>query len=131
MLLSRQVFLLAGQQLVAEQHFLYLVKAQPLDGVGKPLAGDSLFPEQEDSLFHHIQHLFLAGEDLVQRLALGHPLAPAAAQVDPVTVGILGDGVEGTLVPVLDQGEGPAQVQTLRLAGPQPPGIQIGPDQPA
>ena len=71
MQLGVQNLLLALQQIAAQQLGFHVLKAQALDGLGEPLAGLALFPEEEDGLLDDVQGFLLIGEDLGEGAALG------------------------------------------------------------
>ena len=79
-----------------------VIEAETCDGVGKAFTGLTLIPEEKDGLFNHIHHLFLAGQDAGKGKAMGNLLAPASANVDPVSGNVLGCDTEGT--PALTSG---------------------------
>ena len=54
---------------------LGVFKAQAGDSVGKTLSGDSLVPEEQNGPLDDVQHLFLTGKQMIQRLAVGKLLA--------------------------------------------------------
>ena len=60
-------------------------------------AGNALVPEEENGSHHDVQHFILRGKALVHGVAVGHALAPAAAQVYPVAVHKFLGHTEGTL----------------------------------
>ena len=71
MKLGVQDLLLPLEQIVREELGLHIFKTQALDGLGEPLAGLALLPEQQNSLLNDVQGLVLVGEDLAQSAALG------------------------------------------------------------
>ena len=83
--------------LLVQQLVLNIIEAKAIDGVCKTLAGDTFFAEEQDGAFYHLDDLFFAGEDLIQRAAFCNLLAPASADVDLVAVGGIVDCTEGTL----------------------------------
>ena len=74
-----------------------MFEAQAGDGVGETLAGQTVLPVEEDGLLHHGQDLVLAGEELAQRDALAHLLAPAAADADLPCLLTVAEDAEGAL----------------------------------
>ena len=92
-----QDLLLALEQVVGEELCLDVLKAQARDGVRKALAGDALVAEEQECLLQYVQDLLLGGEDLVERLALRHLLAPTPADADAVAVGARLQRLEGAL----------------------------------
>ena len=93
-----QVFVLAAEQGVIQQLGLHVFKAQAIHRVGKPFAGDALFAEQQNGLFYDVQHFFAAGKHRAQVPAMGHFLAPTAANINTVTVDGFFKGAKRTLV---------------------------------
>ena len=67
---------------VGKQLFIYIVKAQPADGIGKPLAGNPLVTEQENRSLHYLQHFFLTVENFCQRHTMGNLFTPAAPDIN-------------------------------------------------
>ena len=98
MQLRVQNLLLALEQIVREELGLHVLKPKALDGLGKPLARLALLPEQKNGLLNNIEGLLLIRKDLAQRTALGHLLAPAAANIDLIPIGTAVHGVKVALV---------------------------------
>src|SRR5699024_5020011 len=74
-----------------------VVKAEAVDRIGEPLAGDPFVAEEEDGTLDQVHDLLLRGEQLGERAAVGHLLAPSAADIDLAAVYILLGHAEGAL----------------------------------
>lgn len=96
MLLRLNIFFLPRKQIIGKKLLLYVLKSEPCYGIGEALAGDALFTEEKDGLFNDVEDLFFAGEDGIEIVSLGNAFAPAAADVDPVSGGVVLDRLERT-----------------------------------
>ena len=82
-----------------KQFILHIVKSQTAYRIRKALSRDTLVPEEQNGPFHRIQHFFLAGEKFVQGASVGNFLAPSAADINSVPVGIFLRDAERTFSP--------------------------------
>lgn len=58
--------------------------------------GRAVIPEKQNRAFKDVHGLFLGGEDLTQRPAMGYFLSPAASDIDLEAIGTLLHGIKMT-----------------------------------
>ena len=95
--LSVKYGLLPFKYVVLEELSHKAVKAYPVNGNAKALAGNALFTIYQQSLFDYAHHLVL-GEYPINRGAAPYGFAPLAAKVYAVAALILLNGVKGAFV---------------------------------
>ena len=96
MLLRGYIFRLALQKTIAEQLFLDIFKTQPDDSICEAFPSDTLFTEQKDRLFHHIQDFRFIGKHFSKILPSGNLFTPASADINAIAVGIIDKSFERT-----------------------------------
>ena len=89
MLLRLDVFFFSCQKIIRKQLLLHVFESQSCYGVCEALACDTLLTEEEDSFLYNIKYFFFICKYFVQISALSYFLAPAAADVDAVSVGVV------------------------------------------